>query len=308
MHLLRSLAELGRFKRPLTLALGVFDGVHVGHQSVIREAVWQARSLKGEASVLTFHPPPEKVLHPDTAPRMLTTEQQDYELFSALDVDVCVTLDFTAELSRSEPMEFLERLLAAAPTLKVLVVGPRWQFGRDRSGDFKMLKAWAQSHRLHAIEVPPIRVEGDVVSSTLIRKMIASGEMTAANTRLGRPYQVLGRVVPGDGFGAEIGFPTANLDPESELLPVRGVYAARALIEGAVFAAAVNIGVRPTVSRTEEIRVEAHLLDFDANLYDHHLRLDFITRLREERKFKTVEDLKNQIASDAEAARKAAHG
>ncbi len=308
MHLLRSFSELARFKRPLSLALGVFDGVHVGHQSVIREAVWQARSLKGDAAILTFHPHPAKVLRPDRAPSLLTTEQQDYELFSALDTDVCLILDFTMELSRREPSDFLDELRRAAPSLRVVVVGPDWHFGHDRGGNFKLLKSWAVQNKIHAIEVPPVRADGEVVSSTMIRSQVLDGNLALANPRLGRPYQVMGRVVPGDGFGAEIGFPTANLDPESELIPARGVYAARALLEGGVYAAAVNIGVRPTVSRTAEVRVEAHLLDFDANLYGYHLRLDFISRLREERKFRTAEDLKKQIASDAESARQAAHG
>ena len=307
MHLLRSLSEFSRFKRPLSLALGVFDGVHVGHQTVIREAVWQARSLKGDAAILTFHPHPAKVLRPESAPRLLTTEQQDYELFSALDTDVCVILDFTRELSRCEPVEFLNELKKAAPSLKVVVVGPNWHFGHDRGGDFKLLKSWASRQKIHAIEVPPLRMDGEIVSSTMIRNQIVAGEIALANPRLARPYQLVGRVVPGEGFGAEIGFPTANLDLESEVVPARGVYSARVLLEGGVFAAAVNVGVRPTISRTEEVRVEAHLLDFDANLYGYHMRLDFISRIRDERKFRTVEDLKNQIASDVETARKSAH-
>lgn len=307
MHLLRSLSELSRFKRPLSLALGVFDGVHLGHQTVIREAVWQARSLKGDAAILTFHPHPAKVLRPESAPRLLTTEQQDYELFSALDADLCVILDFTKELGMCRPLDFLDEIRKAAPSLRVMVVGPDWHFGHGRTGNFKLLKAWAGQHKIHAIEVSPSRVDGEIVSSTMIRNQITEGNLVAANQRLGRPYQIVGRVVSGDGFGAEIGFPTANLDPESEVIPARGVYAARALLEGGVFAAAVNIGVRPTVARTEEVRVEAHLLDFDADLYGFHMRLDFVSRIREERKFRTVENLKNQITADTKIARRAAH-
>lgn len=303
MYLLRSLAELSRFKKPLSIALGVFDGVHLGHQSVIRESVWRAREIDGEAVILTFHPHPAKILRPEAAPPLLTTEQQDYELFSVSNVDVCVILDFTKELSFCPAVEFLDQIRRSAPRLHTLVVGPNWHFGHHREGNFKLLKSWAAKQKIQAIEVPPLKIKRTTVSSTMIRKQLMAGDIMGANEKLGRPYQIVGRIVHGSRLGTHIGFPTANLDVENELIPALGVYAARALVEGEVFAAAVNIGIRPTVSEIEEIKVEAYLLDFSGDLYGCHMRLDFLSRIRDERRFKDVDDLKNQIALDSHVTR-----
>jgi riboflavin kinase/FMN adenylyltransferase len=300
MYLLRNLVELERLKKPIAMALGVFDGVHLGHQAVIREAVQNARNIEGHAAVMTFHPHPTKILKPKAAPLLLTTEEQDFELFSRLDIDACLVVDFTKEFSKQSARDFLEVLKKSVPHLKTVVVGSDWRFGHNRDGDFKMLKTWGSSHGIEAIQVKPIRVEGEVVSSTLIRNLLSKGHIEEANLRLGRNYQIIGRVVRGKGIGLKIGFPTANLDVESELIPKPGVYAARALCEGEVFIAAVNIGYRPTFLTKGKLLTEAHLLDFEGNLYDHHLRLDFISRIRDERKFKNEEDLRSQLISDIE--------
>ncbi len=289
------------------MATGVFDGVHVGHQAVIREAVRRARKLQGEAVVLTFHPHPSKVLRPDSPLPTLTTEQQDYELFSALDVDICVILDFTEEFSRCTAADFLDRMTQSAPSLRAIVIGPQWHFGHERKGDFKLLNSWVGNRSIEAFEMQPVLVDGEAVSSTTIRRLIAAGDITAANARLGRSYQLVGRVVRGEGLGSKLGFPTANLDVENELVPAQGVYAARALIEGEVFIAAVNIGMRPTLSPSESCTVEAHLLQFNGDLYGHHLRLDFLGRLRDERKFTSAQELHAQIQQDAIAAFHLAH-
>lgn len=289
------------------MALGVFDGVHLGHQAVIREAVRRAREVKGDAAILTFHPHPAKIVKPETAPALLTTEQQDYELFSMLDADCCLIMDFTKKLSHSSPEEFLHQLKKSAPTLKALVVGPDWRFGHDRKGDFAVLKKWAEKEEVEAIEVPSVKVEDQIISSTTIRKLISEGSILKANALLGRSYQIVGRVVQGDGIGTRLGFPTANLEPENELIPSPGVYAARALFEGEVRAAAVNIGKRPTVSESNEIRIEAFLINFAGDLYGHHVRLDFLSRIRDEQKFKNLEDLIRQIFEDAKQAVFEAH-
>ncbi len=300
MHLFRHLSELAHFKSPLSLALGVFDGVHLGHKAVIREAVRQARKRNGNMAILTFHPHPAKILRPESAPRLLTTEQQDYELFSALDVDVCVILDFNQELSLCPAERFLDQLLRSVPTLQVVVVGTDYRFGYKREGNFQLIKSWTAKHALRAIEVAPVSVKGEVVSSTLIRNRIASGNIMSANKLLGRSYQMVGRVVRGKGWGSRLGFPTANFEVESELIPASGVYAGRALCEGQVFAAAINIGCRPTFSGSHEVTVEAHLLNFEGDLYRHHIRLDFLDRIREEKKFQNADELKVQIESDCQ--------
>lgn len=307
MHLLHQLAELERFKRSIFLTLGVFDGVHLGHQAIIRQMVRSARVTDGEAVIITFHPHPAKILRPESAPLLLTTEQQDYELFSGLDVDVCVVLNFDRAISLCPPKNFLDQLLKSAPTLQTVVVGPDWHFGHGREGDFRFLKIWANNHKLHASEVIPVYLDGQMVSSTIIRNQIAGGDVLRANAGLGRPYQIIGRVVHGKGVGTQLGFPTANLDVENELIPARGVYAARALLDGEVFAAVINIGSKPTVSNSGVTNVEAHLLEFRGDIYGHHLRLDFLAYIRQERKFETVTHLKTQIHADIEASYQLAH-
>ncbi len=282
----------------MAVALGVFDGVHLGHQAVIGEAVRRARLVRGDAAILTFHPHPAKIVRPDSAPRLLTTDKQDYELFSSLDVDLCAVLDFNEEFSRREPIDFLNDLHHAAPALCALVVGPGWHFGRGRAGNFDLLKTWAQSRQIQAIEVAPVSVEGHVISSTMVRRQIESGDIVAANARLGRPYQLIGRVTRGQGLGSRLGFPTANLEVENELLPRRGVYAARAILTDSTHAAAVNIGRRPTIEHAGDLRVEAHLLDFTGDLYGQTLRLDFLERLRDEQAFENVEKLQSQLERD----------
>jgi riboflavin kinase/FMN adenylyltransferase len=191
--------------------------------------------------------------------------------------------------------------------LRGLVVGPRWRFGRGRAGDFALLRRWASERAIEATEVPAVEMEGHPVSSTSIRRLISQGDIKAANARLGRPYQLVGRVESGDALGRKMGLPTANLHVENEVLPAKGVYAARVLVEGEVFAAAVNVGTRPTVKSTGSLRVEAHLIDFSGDLYGYHLRVDLIDRLREEKKFPDMVSLSSQIVLDLLAAAKLAH-
>jgi riboflavin kinase / FMN adenylyltransferase len=298
MLLLRKLSELSTLKHPLVFAFGVFDGVHLGHQAVIRKAARLAREMDGDAVVLTFHPHPSKVLRPKSPPLLLTTEQQDHDLFSSLDADVCVTLEFNTELSQLSASDFLEQLRKNAPMLKAVVVGHDWHFGRGREGDFKLLKAWADQQKLQAIEVAPVKMNNEIISSTLIRSLVGAGNMVEVNQRLGRSYQIMGRVVRGKGIGTQLGFPTTNIEVENELIPAPGVYAARALIEGEVCAAAVNIGTRPTITDSSEITVEAFLIGFVGDLYGHHLRLDFLQRIRNEQKFESLEALIAQIKLD----------
>lgn len=289
------------------MAIGVFDGVHLGHRAVIREAVRRARRLKGNAVVLTFHPHPAKILIPELTPPLLTTEQQDDELFSNLDVDICLTLDFTPEFSRRTARNFLKDLSGLTPALKAVVVGVDWHFGCDREGDFDLLREWGAKHRVETVEVPAVEVEDLVVSSTLLRHLVAAGRISAVNARLGRPYQLMGRVVKGLGLATKLGFPTANLEVENELIPAAGVYAGRVLVEGTVFAAAVNIGPRPMPKAPNAVLVEAHLLDFVGRLHGHHVRLDFLKRLRDRKHFDHVAKLRQQIHQDIVEVHHLAH-
>jgi riboflavin kinase / FMN adenylyltransferase len=302
------LAALRGFERPVVLAIGVFDGVHLGHQKVIRCCVEEARRLMGVSAVLTFHPHPAKVVRPDSAPPLLTSEEQDRELFDRLGVELCVTIDFDAKIQQMHATEFLQLLLKSCPTLRAVVVGHDWHFGRQRDGNFSVLKKFCDDHGLTAIQVEPVidPATQEIISSTLIRKWIAEGKLADAERLLGRPYALRARVVGGEGRGRGIGFPTANLETDNELIPAVGVYAVRVRSEAKEWRGAMNIGFRPTVDAQPKARpvLEVHLLDFSGDLSGKELEVEFLRRLRDEKKFSGPEELKAQIAKDVEAVRR----
>ena len=295
---LESLAPLG-WPRP-ALTVGNFDGVHLGHQALAAVAVRDARAMGGVAVVLTFHPHPSRVLAPDRAPRALMTVEQKAEVLGALGIDRLAILPFTRELSLETPETFARLVLREALGASVVVVGAGFRFGHRRAGDVRALESCGQSmeFRVHAME--PILHEGAPISSTRIREALARGDVEAARDQLGRPFRVDGTVVRGDGRGRSLGIPTANLRPENEMLPGSGVYACRCGSGGT--AAVVNIGRRPTFGGGATV-LEAHLLDFEGDLYGTRLRVEFIAQLREERRFPGPEALVAQIREDIAAAR-----
>jgi riboflavin kinase/FMN adenylyltransferase len=295
---LESLAPRG-WPHP-AVSVGNFDGVHLGHQALAEVAVRDAHAMGGLAVVLTFDPHPSQVLSPDRAPRALMTVEQKAEVLGALGVDRLAVLPFTRELSLETPERFARLVLREALGAAVVVVGAGFRFGHRRAGDVRALEACGQAmeFRVHAME--PVLHEGAPISSTRIREALARGDVEAARDLLGRPFRVDGTVVPGAGRGRTLGIPTANLRPENETLPGSGVYACRCGSQPA--AAVVNIGRRPTFGEGATI-VEAHLLDFEGDLYGSRLRVEFIARLREERRFPGRQALVAQIHEDIAAAR-----
>lgn len=298
------------FERPVVMAIGVFDGVHRGHQKVIARCLEEANRLLGISAVLTFHPHPAKIVRPETAPRLLTTEEQDRELFDRLGVELCVTIDFDRRIQQMKAVEFLQLLLKACPTLRTVVVGHDWHFGRERDGNFSVLKKFCDDYGLSAIQVDPVvdEASGEVISSTRIRKLILAGKMREAEALLGRPYSIVAKVVHGDGRGAKLGFPTANMETENELIPAVGVYAVRVRAGSKSWPGAMNIGFRPTVdvvAKSEPV-LEVHLLDFSGDLSGRSLEVEFQARLRDEKKFSGIEELRAQITKDVEAVREMA--
>ena len=288
------------------VAVGNFDGVHRGHQALVALAVRDARAAGGTSVVLTFDPHPSRVLSPDRAPASLMTLDQKAEILASLGVDRLAVLPFTVELSRREPDDFAREVLQQALGARVVVVGSSFRFGRGRSGDLATLRRFgdAMGFRVHGLR--PVIARGGPISSTRIREALARGAVDAAQDFLGRRFFVDGVVVRGEGRGRRIGLPTANLDVVNETVPGGGVYACWCRIEGAQAAArpaAVNIGRRPTFGGGLTT-VEAHVLDFDGDLYGRMLRLEFEDRLREERAFPGPEALVAQIRSDIDAARR----
>ena len=251
MKLGSKLACLRGQRRPVLLAAGFFDGVHRGHQAIIRKIVSSARREHGAAWVMTFDKHPLKVLHPEAAPRLLTSLPHKLRLLKALGVHGCIVIPFTRALAGREPKAFVAMLALAAPTLRQIVIGRNWTFGRQGRGTPFMLKALAPTYGFKVTIIPPVRWRGTVVSSTRIRAAVLAGRLAEAAGMLGRPFSLLGTVVPGRGLGRKLGIPTANLNPHNEALPPDGVYVVQARWDGFIHPGIVNLGVRPTIKRVE---------------------------------------------------------
>ncbi|HUG75402.1 MAG TPA: bifunctional riboflavin kinase/FAD synthetase [Acidimicrobiia bacterium] len=285
------------------VAIGVFDGVHRGHQAVLSAMVEAATGAGLVAAVLTFDPHPRSVVAPQRAPRLLTTVGQRVGLLGDLGVEVVAVAPFDDRVRLLAPEAFATELLVDGLGAVSVTVGSDFRFGNDRTGDAGTLEQLGESLGF-AVSVVSLVGGDEPVSSSQIRRLVADGEVTAAADALGRPHEVVGRVVPGDGRGRGIGVPTANIDlPPMLAVPGRGVYAVTASTDGLEWLPGVaNIGVRPTFGGDAE-RLEVHLLDTDLDLYGRELRVRFIARIREERTFDGVELLVAQIRDDVEAAR-----
>jgi riboflavin kinase / FMN adenylyltransferase len=286
------------------VTLGNFDGVHRGHQALLAATRARARERDAKAVVLTFDPHPARVLNPAHAPKSLSTVEQKKEILTALGADVLAVLPFTGEVAGWSPAAFAEGVLARTLGAREVIVGEGFRFGHGRTGDVRELERIGRRLGFEVVSMEPVLHDGTPVSSTRVREALAQGDVGAAQDLLGRPYSVDGRVVRGDGRGQKLGIPTANLEPENEILPRPGVYAARAVVDGsapATYSAVVNLGRRPTFGGRETV-LEAHLLDFAGDLYGRRLRLGFVSRLRDEKTFASVEALLAQIKEDVAAA------
>ncbi|MGB2712178.1 MAG: bifunctional riboflavin kinase/FAD synthetase [Conexibacter sp.] len=277
--------------RPRRVAIGEFDGVHLGHRAVI----------EGSDTVLTFEPHPLAVIRPDAAPKLLTTLERKAELVAGLGVEELVVIPFDDAFAHRSAEEFVDGVLVERLQATHVAVGENFRFGHRAQGDTALLRAEA---RFEARVVPLVEVEGEVVSSSHIRGLVLAGEVDQAAVFLGSPFAMRGEVVTGDRRGRELGFPTANLVPDQSLIqPGHGIYAARAAFDGEVRCAAVNVGVRPTFKTDLVVLVEAYLLDWQGDLYGRELTIEFLTRLRGERRFASAEALVAQMQRDVEDAR-----
>ncbi len=308
---MRGSAALERPPRRAVVTVGNFDGVHIGHRSILRTVIDRARALDGTAVVYTFDPHPRKLLQGGRAPGMLTTREQKLELLEASGIDVTVLEPFTDGFSKTPPQEFVRRFLHERVAPVEVYVGYDFHYGRDREGSMRLLTELGPRLGFAVTIIPEVTIGDRDVSSTRIRALLADGEAAEAALLLGRPYAVRGRVVEGDRRGRMLGFPTANLSPDNEILPAHGVYAGRARLldpgepaAGTVLGAITNVGRRPTFKADDAPLAEAHLLDFDGELYGRCLELSFETRLREERRFPGPDALREQIQRDVEAGRR----
>ena len=303
MQVLRSIDALSSLPGPLALAVGVFDGVHLGHQEVIRAAQEHATQHHGTAVVATFDPHPAQVLRPGSAPRLLCGPRLQQQTLSQIGISHLLACPFTVETAQTPAREFVLQLIRASRPLGCISVGYTWQFGHQREGNIHLLMEMGQEHDFAVYGVPPLKIAGAVVSSTLIREAIAKGDFATAATLLGRDYSVYGTVVEGQKLGRQLGFPTANVDVENEQLPPLGVYAVAARIDAQWLPAVANLGRRPTVAADAAPSLEVHLLDWSGDLYGKDLEVRFTRRLRSEMKFSSLDELKAQIARDVAAAK-----
>jgi riboflavin kinase/FMN adenylyltransferase len=285
------------------LALGNFDGVHRGHRKIL-DRLHRVASERGATSVvMTFDPHPPRVVRPDKAPALLMTKAQKLDAIAAAGVQGAAIVRFTPELSRWEPETFVRTVLVDWLHVSEVWVGANFLFGHDRTGNFSMLRELGGRYGFKAEKIDPVRYKDFVVSSTRVRRLVSEGRMDEAGALLGHEYFLDGTVMRGDQRGRTIGFPTANLCTDNELLPPHGVYATTAKVGEIVYASVTNIGTRPTVDQSGRTVVETHIFDLNRDLYGSAIRIGFVQRLRDERAFESLELLRAQIDGDCRRAR-----
>jgi riboflavin kinase/FMN adenylyltransferase len=295
-------ARPSRWTTPV-LALGNFDGLHRGHRKILERVRRVAGERGATALVMTFDPHPPRVVRPDKAPPLLMTKAQKLEALADAGVHGAAIIRFTPELSRWDPETFVRLVLVDWLRVSEVWVGANFLFGHDRAGNFSMLRSLGARYGFKAEKIDPVRYKDFVVSSTRIRRLIGEGRIDEAGALLGHQYYIDGTVMPGDRRGRTLGFPTANLCTENDLLPPHGVYATTARIGAVVLPSVTNIGTRPTVDASGRTTIETHIFDFDRDIYGGTVRLGFVQRLRDERAFDSLDALKTQIGDDCRAAR-----
>jgi riboflavin kinase / FMN adenylyltransferase len=297
--------ELGNGGRKVCLAIGVFDGVHLGHQQIIRQTIADARQHDAIALVLTFDRHPNTVVASDRVPPLIYSLPQKTRAIEAFGSDAMLLLRFDRAFSEQTGEAFIRQLARDLGQIQSICVGADFVFGHKCSGNVGLLKKLGAELRFSVHGIAAVSLDGQVVSSTRIREVIRIGDFDSASQMLGRAYALAAKVVGGDKLGHELGFPTANLDTNGSVLPPNGVYVALCTVRGRMHRAVLNIGHRPTVSQpTPQLRVEVHLLDFSGDLYGEEMEVTFIAKVRDEKRFASLEELKAQVARDIAEARK----
>ena len=291
-----------RWKAPV-LALGNFDGLHRGHRKILERMRRVANERGAVAIVMTFDPHPPRVVRPDKAPPLLMTKAQKLEALADTGVQGAAIVRFTPELSRWDPEAFVRIVLVDWLGVSEVWVGANFLFGHDRAGNFSMLRALGARYGFKAEKIDPVRYKDFVVSSTRVRRLVGEGRVDEAGALLGHQYFIDGLVVHGDHRGRAIGFPTANLCTENELVPPHGVYATTARIGAVVRPSVTNIGTRPTVDASGRTTIETHVFNMDRDLYGMSMRIGFVQRMRDERAFESIDALRAQIDADCRRAR-----
>jgi riboflavin kinase / FMN adenylyltransferase len=309
VKILKNIDQIPVLKNPV-VTVGSFDGVHIGHKAIIQRTIDLARENKGESVAVTFSPHPQAVLHPDSNDfYILTTNEEKSFLLDSLGIDYLIIIPFTKEFASLPYDHFVEKYIAGEIHTNTLVIGYDHHFGSNREGTITQLSQLGRKYNFHVEEVTAQFVKGTTVSSTKIRKALIAGEVSQANTFLGYPYFISGKVVKGNGLGVKLGFPTANIEMETKakLLPADGAYAARVEVSGHEFGGMINIGMRPTIGGTSRV-AEVNIFDFSSNIYGENINVHFIERLREEIRFNDVKELHEQLLKDKAKALKILSG
>lgn len=299
--------ENANIARPTVLTLGVFDGLHIGHQRIMETVVERAEAVGAVPTAITFDPHPRAVLHPESAPPLLQTLDQRLANFEVLGIEQAIVIPFTTEFSQQPAENFLSDIIRDRLHAKEVYLGKGFAFGKARGGNIDLLRQKSAELGFIADEVDEVQLRGIRISSSAIRKLLAEGKVNIARRMLGRPYGVEGVIIRGNRRGHTIGFPTANLKPHNRVIPRFGVYATATLIDGTWRKSITNIGVRPTFESDADPSIESYVFDFEGDLYGDVLRVRFLHRIRDEKKFNGIDELKAQIERDTQRARNYFH-
>jgi riboflavin kinase/FMN adenylyltransferase len=300
MQIFRDLKDITDIETETAVTIGVFDGVHVGHQTIIKEAVALAKSINGKSVVITFHPHPLSVVRPDNAPPTLTAIDLKANYIRQLGVDYLLVVPFTEVFAKIEPEDFIDNVLAAKLHARFVIIGENFSFGKGRRGTTDFLTKRGNDKGFKTIVVPHIKKKDVIISSTEVRRRISLGDMAGARELIGRNPQFRGKVVHGFGRGSSlIGFPTANIETlYGEMLPKHGVYAGYTCIDEKCYSCVVDIGVSPTFGDVSQPEIQVHVIDFNRDIYGKNIDVELVSRIRGEKTFHSVEELKTQIALD----------
>jgi riboflavin kinase/FMN adenylyltransferase len=309
VNVIHAANELKPAGRKVCLAIGFFDGVHLGHQQIIRQTIADATQHDAIALVITFDQHPATVVAPNRAPALIYPLSRKLRTIETLGADALLLIHFDKAFSQQPGEQFIRSLARDLGKIQSLCVGANFTFGHKRDGNVALLKKLGEELQFKVHGMAAVSLDGKTISSTRVREAIQAGNLDLASQMLGRAYSLTGPVIKGDRLGHQLGFPTANIDATGLALPPNGVYAARSIVAGKIYSSVMNVGVRPTLQNaTPEKRVEVHLLDFDGELYGQELEVIFTEKLRDEKKFGSLTELKEQIAQDISKARSDSSG
>ncbi len=294
--------ENANILRPTVLTLGVFDGLHLGHQKIMETVVNRAEIVGAIPTAITFDPHPRAVLYPENSPPLLQTLDQRLANFKVSGIKQAIIIRFDDKFAAQDAENFLRDIIHDRLQAKEVYLGNGFAFGKNRGGNIQLLRKMSDELGFHADEVSEIKLRNQRISSSKIRELLKDGKVNLARRMLGRPYGVEGVIIRGDRRGHTIGFPTANLKPKNRVIPKYGVYATATLIDGVWKKSITNVGIRPTFEGGKEPSIETYVFDFDGNLYGDVLRVRFLHRIRDERKFAGIDELKAQISKDSQTA------